>query len=139
MSNTVLIKEVNKTPFIFNVDNLTDEAALEALQALKMPASMASSIFGNRANNADNKTCIITPNPENSAFPFTVAFDASKIPAKPKRQTGIMAGLAMPSDYYIDVSIKIATQSNYEYFFEPFTAPANGYMGVSFDVRPEGV
>lgn len=122
--NTVLIKEVNNQPVIFNVDNATDEARLKALQAVKMAKATAAEIFGDNIKYADNTTCTITDNPNNQKFPYTVVFDSSKIPSKPKRELGAMVGIGMPSENVIEY----AMPANKEY---KFTAPANGYVFLS--------
>lgn len=119
----------NGTPTILNVDNAADAEFFESLGALKMPEAMAAEIFGNNIQYADNTTCTITDNPDNAEFPFAVNFDASKIIEKPKRQTGTLAGMAMPNNArYIDISF-VETDS---YVYNAgFTAPANGYVFVS--------
>lgn len=132
MSNTILIKEVNNNPVLFNVDNAVDEARLEALQAVKMAEEMAASVFGENAMYADNTTCIITDNPDNPAFPWDVAFDAAKIPEKPKRDTGTLASLAMP-DYESEIIVTLSKEGDI------FTAPVNGFFIAENHASGEGV
>lgn len=115
------------TPTILNVDNKIDGEALEKLGAIKMPESMANEVFGNNIRYADNTTCAITETPDNSDFPFAVNFDASKIPAKPKRDTEIMSGLGMPGSKYIDLQQHFIQNSNGTWV-NSGTAPANGYL-----------
>ena len=131
MSNTILIKEVNNNPVLFNVDNAVDGARLEALQAVKMAEEMAASVFGENAMYADNTTCIITDNPDNPAFPWDVAFDAAKIPEKPKRDTGTLVGLAMP-DYESEIIVTLSKTGDI------FTAPANGFFIAENHALGEG-
>lgn len=121
MSNAILIKEVNNQPVIFNVDNAIDVARLEALQAVKMAEEMAADIFGENAQYADILNSSISDNPDNPAFPYAVIFDANKIPEKPKRELGTMAGICMPSEKYIDIPKKEGII---------FQAPANGFVIV---------
>lgn len=128
-SNAIYIYIRNNTPVILNVDNETDGAALEQLGTLKMPESMVTEIFGENVQYADNTNCTVTANPDNQEFPFTVAFDASKILAKPKRELGTMAGVCMPSDKYIDL---VPNRTNSAISRDGyFTAPENGYLTVS--------
>lgn len=131
MSNAILIKEVNNQPVIFNVDNATDEARLEALQAVKMAEDMVASVFGEQSNFADNTTCLVSPNANNPAFPYGVTFDESKIQAKPKRYYGWLAEMAMPSNDFIDIPITINKPASY-------TAPANGYVYLHFGTGATG-
>lgn len=135
--NTVLIKEVNNQPVIFNVDNAVDIANLEALQAVKMADDMVTSIFGQNSQYADNTTCTIMDNPDTPAFPFTVVFDSSKILPKPKRDLAEMARLAMPSQKYIEVAINWKTTDNKTKYFN-YTAQSNGYfqLYVTFSSIP---
>lgn len=126
MSNAILIKEVNNSPCIFNVDNATDIARLEALQAVKMAEEMAADIFGENAQYADIMNCSISANPDNPAFPFNVVFDSSKIPEKPKRELAAMAGLAMPSDKYIEFVLSL---NDANAMWGP--APADGYFQIN--------
>ncbi|MDE5682437.1 MAG: hypothetical protein K2I05_08975 [Mailhella sp.] len=126
MSITALIKEVNNAPVIFNVDNLQDQQNLENLQAIKVPEAMANEVFGNNIRYADNTTCVITENQDNPAFPYNVNFDASKITAKPKRDTGTLSGIDMPGDKFIDITPD--TNVNYKYI-----APFNGYLTLHCD------
>lgn len=128
MSNTILIKEVNNSPVIFNVDNAVDAARLEALQAVKMAEDLVVSVFGEQSNFADNTTCTITDNPDNPAFPFTAVFDSSKISSKPKRELGVMAGIGMPGSKFIDLNIPINNDDN---MYPDFIAPADGYLSAS--------
>lgn len=125
MSNAILIKEVNNSPVIFNVDNAIDIANLEALQAVKMAEEMVNSIFGEQANFADNTTTVVAPNADNPQFPWNAVFDSSKILEKPKRKLGTMAGLAMPSNKYIDIAAKINAPSQ---VWGP--APADGFLVI---------
>lgn len=122
--NTVLIKEVNNTPYIFNVDNAVDA---ERLEAIKMPEAMVSEVFGENIQYADNTTCTITDNPDNPAFPFTAVFDSSKISSKPKRELGVMAGIGMPGTKFIDLNIPINNDDN---MYPDFIAPADGYISA---------
>lgn len=108
----------NGAPTILNVDNAADGTALEQLGALKMPEAMASEVFGENIRYADNTTCTVTANPANSAFPYDVTFDASKIIKKPKRDKALLAQMAMPSEKYIDLGDPIQTN----------IAPADGYL-----------
>lgn len=128
MSNTIFIKEVNNTPYIFNVDNAVDAARLEALQAVKMAEDMITNIFGEQSNFADNTTCTISANQDNPAFPFAVNFDASKIIETPKRYYGYLAQMAMPSSHYIDYTSNFGTSTSIS---KVLTAPANGYISLS--------
>lgn len=132
--NTIFIKEVNKLPVIFNVDNAVDIANLEALQAVKMAKSMANEVFGNNIRYADNTTCTITDNPDNAEFPFAVIFDASKIIKKPKRQTRTLAGMGMPGTKYINLQQNFIQESN-GVWVHSGTAPANGYLLFSATAR----
>lgn len=127
MSNTILIKEVNNVPVIFNVDNAADAARLEELQAVKMAEDLVVSVFGEQSNFADNTTCTITDNPDNAEFPYDVAFDASKIIEIPKRYYGNLAQMAMPSGKYIDYTSALGTSTS---ILKIFTAPANGYFSL---------
>lgn len=120
MSNTIFIKEVNNQPVIFNVDNATDIARLEALQAVKMSDNLVRSVFGENSMYADNTTCTITDNPDNPAFPYNVTFNASKIIDTPKRYYGYLAQKAMPSNKYIQY-LNVESGNQYR-------APANGYF-----------
>ena len=104
------------------MDNEADGEAWEKLGAIRMPENMAAEIFGNNAKYADNTTCVITENPDNTEFPFSVRFDASKIPVKSKRDTGTLAGIGMPSGAVINIG---AQTSGYLY-----TAPYNGYVYI---------
>ena len=110
-----------RQPAILNVDNDTDGAVLEQLGAVKMPENLVAEIFGEQAEFADSTNCTITPNPDNPAFPYAVTFDANKIPEKPKRELGTMAGICMPSEKYIDIPKKEGII---------FQAPANGFVIV---------
>lgn len=127
MSITALIKEVNNAPVIFNVDNLQDQQNLEALQAIKMPESMAAEIFGENAEYADSTTCAITENQDNPAFPYNIVFDSSKIPSKPKRNTAMLAQMAMPSEKFIEIALSLKPVSDNDYVYH-YTAPADGYV-----------
>lgn len=126
MSNTILIKEVNNHPVIFNVDNAADAARLEELQAVKMAEDLVVSVFGEQSNFADNTTCTITDNPDNAEFPYDVAFDASKIIETPKRYYEYLAKMAMPSNKYINLNLKFSDENNYHMSY--YTSPANGYL-----------
>lgn len=138
MSNTVLIKEVNNQPVIFNVDNAADGTALEQLGALKMPESLVEEIFGENARHADNTTCTITDNPDNAEFPFTVQFDSSKIPEKPKRNTETLAVIGMPGEKYIDINptFRIIVGNNVDYISKKyeFNAPDNGFIKIFYKI-----
>ncbi len=103
------------------MDNETDGEAWERLGAIRMPENMATEIFGNNAKYADNTTCVITENPDNPDFPFDVQFDSSKIPTKPKRNTGTLVGIGMPGEQFINITP--TTNQNYMYI-----APYNGYL-----------
>lgn len=122
--STVLIKEVNNQPVIFNVDNAVDAARLEALQAVKMADDLVGSVFGEQSNFADNTTCTISANQDNPAFPYDIVFDASKIIEKPKRNTGTLSGIGMPGDKVINITP--GTGVNYKYI-----APFNGYLTIN--------
>lgn len=124
MSNTVLIKEVNNSPVIFNVDNAVDAARLEALQAVKMADDLVASVFGEQSNFADNTTCTISANQDNPAFPYNVTFNASKIIDTPKRYYGNLAGMGMPSDKFISLNLSFNNKT------AKYTAPANGYVCI---------
>lgn len=134
--NTVLIKEVKNQPVIFNVDNAVDAARLEALQAVKMAEDLVSSVFGEQSNFADNTTCLVSPNPDNPAFPLVV-FDSSKILPKPKRDLVEMARLALPSQKYIEVAINWKTTDNTTRYFN-YTPESSGYfqLYVTFSSIP---
>ncbi len=125
MSTTTYVKEVNNSPVIFNIDNAPDMENLEALQAIRMPEAMVSEIFGENAKFADNTTCVITEDPNNTEFPFRVQFDASKITAKPKRDTGTLAGIGMP-DLSKCIHISLPAPVN-GYMDKKVVAPANGW------------
>lgn len=118
----------NGAPTILNVDNAADGAVLEQLGALKMPEAMASEVFGDNAQYADNTNCTITDNPDNAEFPYNVTFDSSKIMATPKRELGTMAGIGMPSTKFIDLNIPINNDDN---MYPDFIAPADGYLSAS--------
>lgn len=134
MSNTVLIKEVNNSPVILNVDNAVDAARLEALQAVKMADDLVGSVFGENSRYADNTTCTISANQDNPAFPYNVVFDSSNIPEKPKRKLGTMAGIGMPSDKFISLNLSFNNKT------AKYTVPANGYLCIYSAVNngPQG-
>ncbi len=138
MNTATYIKEVNNTPVLFNIDNARDMANLEALQAIRMPESMISEIFGDNAKYADNTTCVITENPNNAEFPFNVQFDSSKIIAKPQTDKlltdSYMSKLGFPqTTNYINIPLTFVpeTSTTTAHYSVTFTAPASGWLFVS--------
>ena len=129
----IYIYIANGAPTILNVDNEADGEALEKLGAIRMPESMATEVFGNNAKYADNTTCVITENPNNAEFPFSVQFDASKIMAKPKTTRKLtdsyLAGIGMlNSAKHIDIQFSYNPES--KRYHANFTASANGWAHV---------
>lgn len=126
----------NGAPTIINVDNAADGQALEQFGAVKMPDAMVSEVFGENAMFADNQTCTITPNPNNAEFPFTVQFDSTKIPEKPKRNTGTIAKMAMPGADYIEMPVTFTKVDDLHHNSNKLVAPANGYFVITAGVPP---